>query len=342
MSDILSIPSVETEDGVVQYLIQLKVPLRQINVNRRYSEFQQLLEQLSSEAGIKSSDFPYKLPPKRWIKLNTELLIEERRRELAQFLNLLIRDPEFQNNDHVRSFLRLPQSFRFTAAVFKQQNREGNNNDIVDLNSINIDSSVWLEVVRLTDSRIRTIGNELKTSTDTLYTISIRQEMMRLIRPTIEKLQKTLVEKELSSNEYRRRKALLTRLQESVQLLSEDLNKSFQPQQPLQKDLNDRHTLLLSGSRPGGRRVLGGPIEETKQTMALNSQELLQLQKQIQNNQDQEVLQLRGAIARQKQISTAIYNEVEEQNQLLDMLHSDLDVSSDKLAKARAKARNIL
>lgn len=342
MTDILTIPTVETHGGVVQYLIQLKVPLRQINVNRRYSEFQLLLDQLSDEAGIRTTDFPYKLPPKQWIKLNTDLVIEERRRELAAFLNLLIRDPEFQNNDHLRAFLRLPQSFKFTAAVFKQNTEGEKTKEAVNLTAISIDASVWLEVLRLADARVGEILSELNHNTDTLYTISIRQEIMRLLRPTIENLRKSLQEKELSSNEYRRRKLLLTKLQESVDLLTKELNKGFQsPQQDT--FLADRLALLSgSSARSGGRRVLGGPIEETKDTMALDNQELLQLQQLIQKNQDQEILQLRLAIARQKQISTAIYNEVEEQNQLLDMLHSEVDLASDKLAKARSRARNIL
>ena len=68
---------------------------------------------------------------------------------------------------------------------------------------------------------------------------------------------------------------------------------------------------LLVQKVPRSKRVLGGAVKETPETLPLNNKELLQHQVQIHQNQDKELDQLRVLIARQKQIGELINAEVE-------------------------------
>ncbi|CAI5760819.1 unnamed protein product [Candida verbasci] len=135
--------------------------------------------------------------------------------------------------------------------------------------------------------------------------------------------------------------------------LREKINKFYQPQliellcdddkekkkllQQLQNKLDDliKPEIQL---KPSGR-VIG---KETELTIPLTNTELLQEQINIHQSQDQEVEQLRVLISRQRQIAELINTEVEEQNVLLDQFNEEVDQTSDKVKKARTRARKIL
>ena len=99
---------------------------------------------------------------------------------------------------------------------------------------------------------------------------------------------------------------------------------------------------LLVQEVPRSKRVLGGAVKETPETLPLNNKELLQHQVQIHQNQDKELDQLRVLIARQKQIGELINAEVEEQNEMLDRFNEEVDYTSSKIKQARRRAKKIL
>ena len=95
---------------------------------------------------------------------------------------------------------------------------------------------------------------------------------------------------------------------------------------------------LLVQKVPRSKRVLGGAVKETPETLPLNNKEL-QHQVQIHQNQDKELDQLRVLIARQKQIGELINAEVEEQNEMLDRFNEEVDYTSSKIKQARRRAK---
>lgn len=129
----LTIPLTVTRRGKVYYVINLKLPLRTIVVERRFQEFEQLFTDLVRELGIASSDFPYALPKKRINWLHSEdTLVLERKPELERWLYLVIRDSSMNTTAPVADFLRLPVNCKLDALMFKE----------------NVDPDNWFDLYR--------------------------------------------------------------------------------------------------------------------------------------------------------------------------------------------------
>ncbi|ABN66631.2 predicted protein [Scheffersomyces stipitis CBS 6054] len=316
MSEIISIPTTSTHGGATYYHVAIKLPLRSLTVQRRYSEFEDLVNGLCDNLGINVKDFPYELPSKRinWFKSNTQNIISERKAELSRFLNQAIRDSTIQNSALLHKFLSLPVNFRFNSNLFNNNVNESTHSSVLSLDEGSIDESNWLEVLRVLRFSIQdsdVSANNAKIGDK----IQIRDKINKLFQPCFVKLLSTLngkLKKELPTDEFSRRQALLKEIQANLQ-----------------------HLVSTS------RRVLGGP-KETKDTVGLSNQDLLQQQVQIHRQQDQEVEQLRMIISRQRQIGEMINAEVEEQNAMLDQFNEEVERASDKVQSARNRARNIL
>ncbi|ODV67859.1 hypothetical protein HYPBUDRAFT_108721 [Hyphopichia burtonii NRRL Y-1933] len=328
MADVISIPDTSIlSDGVVYYHVSLKLPLRSFTITKRYSEFDELVNQLSSDLGINTSDFPYQLPPKSSIFTSSrnENVINDRKEKLSIFLNSLIRDRDLQNNSFVHNFLQLPLNFKFNDQIFRTSSNGNANNErdlIIDDKSIShINQFKWLELLRLFKY---TINEYSKNYDDSINSkIATRDKVNKLIKPNLSKLRlslsKLIQNNSISNNECQRRSLLL---------------------REVENDLSNLQDKLLSHNS-----VIGNPRnipQETNDTISLNNNDLLQQQQQVHKNQDQEVEQLRKIIARQRQLGESINNEVSEQNSMLDSFADQVDFSSDKIRMARKKARGIL
>lgn len=77
---------------------------------------------------------------------------------------------------------------------------------------------------------------------------------------------------------------------------------------------------LVGDGKPKPGRVLG---KETDQTRELDNEGVLQLQKQVMKDQDMSVAELMKIVNRQKELGTAIHEELEVQNQMLNMADED-------------------
>jgi regulator of vacuolar morphogenesis len=86
--------------------------------------------------------------------------------------------------------------------------------------------------------------------------------------------------------------------------------------------IQDKEALV--GNKPKVGRILG---KETDRTRELDNQGILQLQKQIIEDQDLGVEELRKIVARQKELGVAIHNELQIQNEMLNMVDEDVDRS---------------
>jgi regulator of vacuolar morphogenesis len=78
------------------------------------------------------------------------------------------------------------------------------------------------------------------------------------------------------------------------------------------------------GSRTAGR-VLGAPMPETERTRELDNEGVLQLQKQLMQDQDQDIEQLTKGVRRLKELGVAINGELEVQNDMLKLVDEDTE-----------------
>ena len=93
-----------------------------------------------------------------------------------------------------------------------------------------------------------------------------------------------------------------------------------------------------SHSRLASGRVLG---KESNKTRALDNQGVLQLQKQMMKEQDEDVMVLAQAVARQKELGIQIHEELEVQKDMLKMLEEDTDRHQGKMDVARKRIDKI-
>lgn len=304
----ININDTSINNKTTYYHIDIKLPLRSHTVYKRYNEFVNLITDLTQDLGIDYNDFPYHLPPKTsFFNKNSESIISQRKQGLTKFLNELVNDYEFMNNPILHDFLQLPPNFKFSKST----------NNLNDLN-INgkLDSSQWLDYVRIFKTKLSTVDKSK---------LNYKKDLNTYFKPNLHKLTTSLDElkPQLDDKEFTRRKSLIS------EIASQILN--------LEQDTKMPGSFISTPSK----RVIG-KVEETKDTLPLSNQELLQYQQQIHKNQDKELGELRKIIERQKQIGLVINQEVEEQNEMLDELNDQVDITTNKLRGARRKAKKIL
>lgn len=96
-----------------------------------------------------------------------------------------------------------------------------------------------------------------------------------------------------------------------------------------------------SSSRNTGRgRVLGAPVE-TDRTRELDNEGVLQLQKQIIREQDEDLVDLTTIVRRMKEMGVAINQEVVEQNAMLGLLEDDVERVDGKMVIAKKRIAKI-
>ena len=93
-------------------------------------------------------------------------------------------------------------------------------------------------------------------------------------------------------------------------------------------------------AKPPGR-VLGAPIPETDKTRELDNEGVLQLQKQIMEDQDLDVDELTKIVRRQKEMGLAIHGELEMQNAMLARVDEDAGRLKAKLDVAKKRVGKI-
>lgn len=103
----------------------------------------------------------------------------------------------------------------------------------------------------------------------------------------------------------------------------------------------DKSNLFGPGvSRPSGR-VLGAPVPETERTRELDNEGVLQLQRQMMNDQDLDVAELTKVVRRQKEMGLAIQGELELQNEMLARVDVDAERVQKKIDVAKKRVGKI-
>ncbi|KAK8199292.1 hypothetical protein IWZ00DRAFT_10520 [Phyllosticta capitalensis] len=89
------------------------------------------------------------------------------------------------------------------------------------------------------------------------------------------------------------------------------------------------------------RRTLGAPAQETSRTRELDNAGVLQLQKQVMQEQDEDVLDLTKALRRMREMGVQINDELQLQNEMLRMLDDDVERVGGKIDIARNRIKKI-
>ncbi len=87
--------------------------------------------------------------------------------------------------------------------------------------------------------------------------------------------------------------------------------------------------------------MLGAPLPETESTRELDNEGVVQLQRRLMEDQDQDVESLARIVRRQKEMGLAIKDEVDMQTQMLDQLDLDMNRADAKIKVAKDRARKL-
>lgn len=340
------------------YHITLRLPLRSFTVSKRYSDFTAFHNTLVNQTNAPP---PVPLPSKSWFSntVSNENFREERRRGLEQYLRAMndAVDGRWRTSSAWRAFLNLPTAAASSTSTGTSNTSARLHSAITDPSATNApitDPTLWLDYFRdmkahLHDARLQLSRRDQETTPQKQHESSA-QAKSSLVRAsamisTLEDGLKNLSGRGtqfgdssggsgLGEGELRRRKDLLINARKEKDGL-ENLLHAMATKSRLDQavaSIQDKDALLKVGNgdtASNGRRsparsgrVLG---KETERTRELDNEGVLQLQKQTMQEQDQSVEELMKIIIRQRELGTAIHEELEVQNELLKLADEDTD-----------------
>ncbi|ESZ98025.1 hypothetical protein SBOR_1556 [Sclerotinia borealis F-4128] len=372
----LSIPSTilssaPNEKPYTLYNITLRLPLRTFVVQKRYSDFVNLHSSLCAQV---PSPPPAPLPSKTWFKstITSPELTEDRRRGLETYLRSIAENPDrrWRETSIWRQFLNLPSSSGSGASlssareglIAASQRGVGGNAELL------ADPQVWLDVHRemkaqLHDARLFLGRRDAANSAAGQYEAGANAKrclvkaggLLRELEEGLrvmgegEKNGVTRGEGRVGTGELRRRRDLLGSAKvekEGLEKLAVTLAVKNQASSSsgngnAAATQADKSALFGPGvSRPSGR-VLGAPVPETDKTKELDNEGVLQLQKELMQDQDMDVEELGKIVRRQREMGLAIHGELELQNEMLKRVDEDSDRVKGKLDIAKKRIGKI-
>ena len=359
----ISIPNTQTSSTPKPYTIYnitLRLPLRSFTLQKRYSDFITLHSLLTSQAGAVP---PAPLPSKSWFTRTTSSpeLTEERRKGLETYLKSINEsdNERWRNTSAWRTFLNLPSNTisrsNTSSTLHGALNGPGGSQPITD-------PVVWLDHHRdlksqLHDARLHLTRRDQASTAQAQHEASA-QAKKSLVRAgtMLQTLDTGLANlssasswgtPRLGEGELRRRRDLLASAKREKEGL-EALLSAMVAKSAIDKTVADKSesTALLGGPSAAAKmkptaasgRVLG---KESDRTRALDNQGVLQLQKQMMEEQDEDVMVLARAVARQKELGQQIQEELVVQNEMLGMLDEDVTRVQGKMDVARKRIGKI-
>ena len=358
----ISVPSLSTSSTPKPYTIyniSLRLPLRSFTLEKRYSDFTNLHSLLRSQTGLSP---PFSLPPKSYFTstVSSPALAEERRKGLEAYLKSInsAEDDRWCNTSAWRTFLNLPSTSttRSSTATSLQSVVAGAGAPITD-------PVVWLDQHRnlknlLHDARLSLTRRDQASTPQSQHEASA-QAKKSLVRAgtIISSLDDGL--KSLSTGsawaggrlgegELRRRKDMLASSGREKEGL-DNLLSAMAAKTALDRtvaSVQEKGALVgkhgqngnSHSSKPPTGRVLG---KETDRTRALDNNGVAQLQRQLMQEQDEDVTVLAQAVARQKELGIQIQEELAVQGEMLNLLDEDVDRVQGKVDIARKRIKKI-
>lgn len=375
----ISIPTTttsSTDPPFTLYNITLRLPLRTFIVQKRYSDFDALSDTLKA---LINDPTPVPLPPKSWplpflrTKNNPDL-VEERRIGLEKWLRAIAEGPDgrWRGTSAWRTFLNLPSNSSFSSSVNSvatlSSTGSGSNRALADAHAYttsisglqgggrNLDAGTWLDVHRelkatLHDARLW-LGKRDSASTPQAQHEAGAGAKRCLVKSSglITTLEEGLEGLKLGEGEMRRRRDLvqsakveregLEKLNVSLAVRDTKYSSESGASTPTNSHAeNFKAALFGSAAAPKKGRVLGA--KETDRTRELDNAGVLQLQKQIMEEQDLDVEELGKIVRRQKEMGIKISEEIEIQNEMLARLDGDVDRVQGKIKVAGKRAGKI-
>ncbi|CAO3674086.1 unnamed protein product [Umbelopsis ramanniana] len=316
---------------------------------------------------------PNALPPKHWFTstYGNPDKIEERRRGLDAYLRGIMssRDDRWRQTDVWREFLSIPTgrpldaSSMYTSESWLDEFRE------MQTSAREVRSLINKRETHIARNEISASHNCTMQAKKLLTVLSSR--LSDLDAGLMGLANGSSGESLMTEGELRRRQDLLSGLKDERDTLAR-LASAARSDVMMQSDAKpakagDRRALLKSTTVPTdaqdnfgfpqardpgngqpavvSNRVFGNARRqqgrETEQTRGVDNEGLLKLQQQMMDDQDSQVEQFSSILNRQRQVGYAIGQELENQNQLLEELDSDLDRTQVKLKFANKKLNKI-
>lgn len=340
------------------YNVTIRLPLRTLTVQKRYSDFLALHSSITTQAGAPP---PALLPQKSWFSstVSNPQLAEERRKGLETYLKRISQsdDHKWRDTSAWRAFLNLPHN-----GSSKSSSASGLRSAVSGATSgLPItDPVVWLDHHRdlksqLHEARLNITKRDQATTTQAQHECGA-QAKKHLVKAgtmitSLEQGLKTLGgdawgSAKLGEGELRRRRDLVGSAKREKEGL-ENLLAAMITKSEVDKTIADaQEKQELVGASAGkqnhggvsGGRVLG---RETDRTRALDNEGVLQLQKQMMEEQDEDVRVLGQAVRRQRELGIAIQEELQVQNEMLGMLDEDVTRVEGKIQVANKRIAKI-
>ena len=357
----ISIPTTQlsnTSKPYTIYNITLRLPpLRTFTLQKRYSDFASLHYTLCSQAGGAAP--PALLPSKSWFTRTTSSpeLTEERRKGLEAYLIAIneSEDDRWRNTPAWRTFLNLPSSINSSkASLHSALNGPSSNAPITD-------PVVWLDhhgdmKKQIHDARQNLMRRDQASTAQAQHEASVQAKkclvragtMIQALDTGLQNLSSSSSTRggtSLGEGELRRRRDLLSSAKREKEGL-ENLLSAMAAKSAIDTTLanaGDKTALLSTPNSHSTRPAASGRVlgKESDKTRALDNQGVLQLQKQMMKEQDEDVMVLAQAVARQKELGIQIHEELEVQKDLLGLLEEDTDRHQGKMDVARKRIGKI-
>ncbi|KAI0004320.1 syntaxin [Russula compacta] len=359
----------------VVFRIDVQAHVRSWQMWRRYSEFVDLNTELTKSVGAPP---PSTLPPKHALAMlrspKNEALLEERRAGLEAYLRVIIsaKDNRWLDTFAFRDFLGVP---------IGKQTVAGTGTGTGDLVSggdagAQFTSSTWLDEHMDLQARVRDVRADInrrdafsdRGDVGGAHATNVQAKkklagVLTRIGALVAGLD-ALALRGMSEGELQRRTDMVARLQDDCEKLAKMLTVARHTSRGLGSAAernpagSDRAVLLggaTAGSGSGGysgepavsskpiARVFGvpQPPKETEETRPLDDHGLLQLQQAKMDQQDAQLSQLTAILQRQKQLGTAINNELAQHIELLDGLSNDMDRVGGKLTTTKKQLNRL-
>lgn len=358
-----SVSSPPDSKPFTQFNITLRLPLRSYVVQKRYSDFSTLHENLTTAAGTPP---PAPFPAKHWFKstVTSPSLTEDRRRGLETYLRAIAESPDrrWRDTPTWRAFLSLPPVGTGSSAA-SATNRIAAINPRDANAAAAADPLTWTDLHRETKGLLAEARQQLakrdatpeSSSTAALEAgAAAKRALVRasnLLRALDEGLREMADARKLGEGEVRRRRDLVASARgerDGLEKVSASIAHAARASAEAVKGgpaaVGDKAALWAARGGGGGasaRRVLGAPLPETERTRELGNTGVLQLQRTQMEEQDLDVEELAKIIRRQKEMGLAINEEVERQLDMLDEVNNNTDRLGGKLDVAKKKVRKL-
>ncbi|KZW01966.1 Phox-like protein [Exidia glandulosa HHB12029] len=326
---------------------------------RRYSEFDDLHDELARDAGAPP---PAELPPKHSFSfLRTQgdpALLEERRQGLERYLRAILssRDPRWRECFAFKDFIATPigkgntapdGGAQFTAASWLDEQ--------LDLQALSRD-------IRAETNKRDALAQRGDVSGSHTANVQAKKKLAALVTRVgvLASALGALSGAGMSEGEVQRRTDMVARLNDDCEKLSRIIvagrtaRVAAAPASAQQASAERAELMQSAGTTQAGvgaGRILGAPAsrpptrvfgqprapQETEETRPLDNHGLLQLQGLQIEQQDQHLDRLSAILERQKNLGLAIGQEIAEQIEILDQFNDEVDSTGQKLQSAKTQ-----